>query len=250
MSEVRREPVRFRRVPIFASDPDLLKGLDSRASGRLLGLEAPAFRARRGRWHQRAEANWFGYLVLNGFATREARVPGGHALEIVGPGDVILIGGENLESLVTSATHWEALSPADIAVITHQLIAEVGSDTKVVCALASRAAARADRNLNLKAIASITPVRRRLETLLWHLGDQWGIRRSGAVELPFGLTQEKLASLTGTKRETVCRELLHLVDGGVLERLPASRFRLVGRPPVERLIEQAEAELARVQSAR
>lgn len=232
-------------APVFRLEPELLEGLDPRVLPRFQNLSVPTFEPPRGRWRPPRTDDTFAYMVIEGVVARETRIPGKLSIELIGAGDIVLLNGD-ADSYLPSAQHWERLSPARVAVFEEPVLTALPGASPVVVALGRRAAERTDRNLVQLTISSVHPIKRRLELLLWHLAERWGFRRAGAIELPLRLTHGRLAALTSTSRETVCKAMVELVAAGVLEELPQHQVRLVGLPPSQDLISEAQENLRQV----
>jgi CRP-like cAMP-binding protein len=197
-----------------------------------------------GPWTPPTTEQAFAFMIMSGAVARETRVPGERSLELLGPGDVVLSSPVDALGSVPSVALWEALQPSEVALLDARFEAQAVRAPWILVRLARRASDRADRNLIQMTIAGAHPVRRRVELLLWHLADRWGIRKEGGVNLPIRLTQRTLAALTATERSTVCRVLIELVEDGTLEHLAEKHLRLLGPPPSQQLIELAEERLS------
>jgi hypothetical protein len=81
------------------------------------------------------------------------------------------------------------------------------------------------------AIAQIPSLEARLEVLLWHLAERWGVRGRDAVVLQLPLTQQLLAELACARRTSVCAAVGALDASGRIGRRPGRRLALLGSPP-------------------
>lgn len=87
-------------------------------------------------------------------------------------------------------------------------------------ALVLRLALRAEPDLEL-----------RLERLLWHLADRWGVRASDTVVLLLPLTRDLISELAGADRSATSRALTRLERRGLVAHQDNGRLALLGVPP-------------------
>jgi CRP/FNR family transcriptional regulator, cyclic AMP receptor protein len=92
-------------------------------------------------------------------------------------------------------------------------------------------------NIYAEHLASHSAPQRVVRTLL-DLADQHGIAEQGATRIDLHLTQDDLASLAGTTRETVNRVLSGLRDQGLIH-VERARLSVLNLPQLERSLEIA-----------
>lgn len=92
-------------------------------------------------------------------------------------------------------------------------------------------------NIYAEHLASQSAPQRVVRTLL-DLADQHGIAEQGATRIDLHLTQDDLASLAGTTRETVNRVLRGLRDQGLIQ-VERARLSVLNLPQLERRINRS-----------
>lgn len=150
------------------------------------------------------------WVVTSGALLASAVSAAGHvlALEVIGPGDLV---GEPDGAAAEASVR--ALRPSRLTPVADPSIAPL------VAARARRAAALA-RDL------AWLDVRGRVEARLTELADRFGHVVPGGVALTLALTQDDLAALAGTSRESANRALRGLERSGRLSVLGRGRYLL------------------------
>jgi DNA-binding transcriptional ArsR family regulator len=211
-------------------------------------------------------------LVIDGAMLREVVTGSVVAMELLGPGDVLVPAADDaLGSFVEADVRWSALLPTQLAIMTPELVQRLSDWPGVLGVMVRRMAERSARQAVMQAICHHPRVDARLRGLFWHLADRWGRVTPNGVLLPLRLTHESLAHLIGAQRPTVSTALKTLADDGEITRrrdgswvlLPASHERLaklqhrvatvraaieVIEPPTERRRAMRE-QLERLQNA-
>lgn len=218
-------PARPDRVQLLEADPDLGRFLDpQRAAQAARRLMLPVETLRRGPWtlrpsHPGHAAEPFGLLVLDGLAVREATVGDHPCAELVGPGDVIRLGGEHdPDELLPRVVEWTVLAPTRVAALSSEFIAAAAPWPEILVCLLDRAGRRADRLVVLQAITHLTRVDDRLLALLWYLAERWGRVVPEGVALTLKLPHRTLAGMVGARRPSVTTALGQLMARGDVER--------------------------------
>jgi len=226
------------RVKLLEVDPDLARDLDeARAEAAARRLVVPVEILRRGPWCPpgaplAAGSEPFGLLVLDGLIVREATVGDHPCAELVGPGDVIRLGGEHeADELLPRTLEWTVLAPTRVAGLSVDLIAAAAPWPEVLTCLMDRAGRRADRLIVLQAITHLTRVDDRLLALLWYLAERWGRVVPGGVSLTLKLPHRTLAGMVGARRPSVTTALGQLMARGAVERRTDGAWVLRGAPP-------------------
>lgn len=173
-----------------------------------------------------------GLLVLDGLIIRRVQLLDHAAVELLGPGDLILpwqTGGE-LGS-VPAHVEWRAAVSTRVAVLDDDAQRAMGRFPALLRNIVARAAARADTlALNL-TLGQLTRVDARLLVLFWHLADRFGRVEPDSIVIPLPLSQQMLAELVFARRQTVSSALRHLLTRNALRRDRGGRWVLCGRPP-------------------
>jgi len=148
------------------------------------------------------------WRVASGVLRAEALSPDGRQLviDLLGPGDLV---GEPPGH--PSALTVTALRPARLAPIG-------------VPAAAPLLADRATRALRLACELAWRDVGARIEHRLVDLASRFGRPVDGGTVIPLTLTQEDIAALAGTSRETANRALGALIASGRVARLRRGRY--------------------------
>ena len=223
----------LKASPVFARLP--AKEIESLAAA----AREERYRARDYVFMEGDPALWF-CLVKSGRVriVRHSRTGKDVVLELLGPGEVF--GGvavfENrpypaaaqaIEASVVLKVHAEAILPLSER---HPSVIR-----ELALTIGRRLRAAHD---SVKALA-VDPVEARLAAMLLRLGEREGTRGKQGLTLPFHLTRQSLADMTGTTVETTIRILsrwlkegLLLDEGGrlVLKSLDALRERARGEP--------------------
>ena len=229
-----RDAAAFLKVsPVFAGLP--AKEIESLAAA----AREERYRARDYVFMEGDPALWF-CLVKSGRVriVRHSRTGKDVILELLGPGEVF--GGV--------AVFEKRPYPAAAQAIEASVVLKVPADAilplserypsvirELALTIGRRLRAAHD---SVKALA-VDPVEARLAAMLLRLGEREGTRGKQGLTLPFHLTRQSLADMTGTTVETTIRILsrwlkegLLLDEGGrlVLKNLDALRERAQGEP--------------------
>ena len=228
------------RVNLLEVDPDLGEWLAAdefarachRCTAEVLGLPAgeispwpPLIGARE------AVA---GLLVIRGLLSRKLLVQGRHAVELLGPGDVVQPSAlaVDADGTLSCETRWKALEPVVSAVLDRRFCEEALRFPLLVAALLERSVRRSRSLLVRLSLAEEPRIVRRVHLVLWHLADRWGRVAPGGVVLSLRLSRTTLADLACTQRESVSRALTELARQDLV-RMNECRFMLTGAPPAD-----------------
>jgi CRP/FNR family transcriptional regulator, cyclic AMP receptor protein len=191
---------------------------------------------------ERANDAHAGLLVLRGVVGRELESAGAVAgTELLGPGDLLRASPE--DDVLDLSVRWRVLAPVTAAVLDRRAAQQLCRWPEIVCALLGRVSERAHRLAVTQAIAQLTGVERRLETLLWHLAGRFGRVTADGVVLPLTLSHRMLGEIIGARRPTVSSALGVLAREGRVQRRADGGWLLLGEPPA--LGQRAAAALAR-----
>lgn len=208
-------------VALLDADPDLADAVDvddllhARAA-----LVAPAIDLEAGTWEpEKLPRDAMGLLVLDGVILREVVAGEVVAMELLGPGDVLVpAADESLEAFVDAAVRWCTVLPTQLAVLRPELVQRLSDWPGVLGVIVRRMAERSARQSVMQAVCHNPRVDARLRGLFWHLADRWGRVTAAGVVLPLRLTHDSLARLVGAQRPTVSTALKGLQDAGEITR--------------------------------
>src|SRR4051794_15103081 len=114
-----------------------------------------------------------GLLLLSGVLAREVMVRRTISTELLGPGDLVRPWQlERMPPLLELKVAWQVLDPVKAAVLDCRLAQRLNGYPEIRAVLIDRLNERAERLAVMRAIAQMTGVEARLETLLWHLADR------------------------------------------------------------------------------
>ena len=208
-------------IALLDADPDLADATDE---AELLharaALVAPSMDVEAGPWEPEPIADGgIGLLVIEGALLREVTAGDVGAMELLGPGDVLVPEtDEAVADFVAAAVQWFALLPTQFAVLNAEVVQRLSQWPDVLATVVRRMAERSARQAVVQAICHNPRVDVRLRELFWHLAERWGRVTAGGVVLPLRLTHDALARLVGAQRPTVSTALKGLHDTGEVTR--------------------------------
>jgi hypothetical protein len=170
----------------------------------------------------------FGMMVVDGVLLQEVQVGGRHALQVLGPGDIVLPNA-SVSEVLDVQMQWMAAVESQIAVLDERLQTPFGLWPGLALAVVERAGQQLARASVQAAIAQLPRVDQRLEATFWQLADRWGRVTPSGIHIPLTLTHEVLARLVGGRRPTITLALTELADRGVLVRRPDRTWLIIAR---------------------
>ena len=209
------------RVPLLEIDPDLARQLNAedaeqaRSALTLPLVKVPTGHLRLGDLES-AGVHVFAAYVVSGLLTREIDIGGQPAMELLGPGDILV--GRTLDGTLPAKARLVVTAPSRIALFDDRLLAGARHWPRLVPGLVQRLCEQRDRLAVQLAISHQPRVEDRLVNLFWHLSDRFGSVTADGITLPMSLTHEALGRLIGARRPTVTLALRALDDRGVLRR--------------------------------
>jgi CRP-like cAMP-binding protein len=223
-------------VTLIDADADLADavGVGSRDHART-ALIARTLEVPSGRWNPLEVGDAGALLVIEGALLREVDACDAAALELLGPGDLIVpTADDGDDGFVDVRVSWSAVLDSRMAVLGATLVQRLSDWPGVLEVLVRRMAERSNRQAVMQAICNNPRVDVRLRGLFWHLADRWGRVTPGGIVLPLRLTHDALARLVGAQRPTVSTALKSLERAGEVTRrrdgawvlLPESEERL------------------------
>lgn len=222
------------RVPLLEVDPDLAEHLRPEdAEVARAALTLPVHRVPPGPLDleglMSAGTNPFAAYLVSGLLSRELDAGGHPAVELLGPGD-ILVAGPAAGSLQVRS-RLRAATASEVALLDDRVLAAARHWPRLVPAVVRRLCEQHDR-LALQLVISHQPrVEDRLLNLFWHLSDRFGQVTVEGVVLHLALTHETLGRLIGARRPTVTLALRALEARGVLQRRSDRTWLLTEWPP-------------------
>jgi CRP-like cAMP-binding protein len=224
-------------IALLDADPDLADAVDvddllhARAA-----LVATTIELEAGPWDPAGLAEVaLGLLVIDGVIVREVVAGDVVAVEMLGPGDVLVPAADSsVGDFVASEVRWCVRVTSQLALLRPELVQRLSDWPGVLGVIVRRMAERSARQAVMQAICHHPRVDDRLRGLFWHLANRWGRVTPGGVVLPLRLTHDSLARLVGAQRPTVSTALKSLQDAGEVTRrrdgawvlLPESQERL------------------------
>jgi len=162
-----------------------------------------------------------GLLVLEGHLLRAVAMAGGHAAEMLGPGDLLRPWDDDTtDGPLAVEVEWTVLTRARLAVLDSAFAPAVAAWPELATEVVSRVLHRARCQSALLAISHIPRLEPRIVAVLWHLADRFGHVEDQGVAMPLRLSHETLGSLVGARRPSVSRSLPRLVRAGLLTSRP------------------------------
>jgi len=194
--------------PVFSGIP--ARELDSLAAVAL----QEAHRARASIFMEGDASRWF-YLVRSGHVKimRHSRTGKDVVLELLGPGEIF--GGVAVIEKRPYPASAQATEPTVVLKIpADAMIALAERHPTVIKEMALMIGRRLRASHDSITSLAVDPVEARLAATLLRLAKREGVRSDQGVTLPFHLTRQSLADMTGTTVETAIRILSRwLLDG-------------------------------------
>jgi CRP/FNR family cyclic AMP-dependent transcriptional regulator len=180
----------------------------------------------------RIDPAFFGLLVIDGMIARDIELGGRRCSELLGPGDLLRPTDydEGYAASVPSASAWNVLEPARVAVLDGRFARVACRYPELVAQLIGRTLRRSRWLAILLTISSMPRVDARVQALFWHLADRWGHVTLDGVVVPVRLTHDMIGRLVGAHRPSVTTALSELTRAQRITRLP-NGWLLLGDPP-------------------
>lgn len=222
----------MERISLLEVEPELgsALGREQREAAEI-GLQAPIVTISPGAWEPptEAEADGFGYLVIEGMLLRRVAIEGGCSIELLAAGDCLLPWREEPASF--SRADWQVVERARLAVLDLRPGSVISRWPAIAATIAGRAIDRSRRLALQSAIMSIVGIEDRLHALLWGLAERWGEVVPEGTQLEMDVPQQILAEMVGARRPTVSLALGSLREQGLVETDGSGRWLLGGAPP-------------------
>ncbi len=221
-------------IHLLRTDPDLAEHM--RPEARSVAAEtirARVFRVPKGPWQPpEIDHGTIGLLVLDGLMVRTLALGSVSSSEVVGPSDIIRPWEHELiPSVVPTLTSWRVLETARVALLDHDVTAQIGRWPELASAVAGRFLRRARSLAYLMAAQHFVRAEDRLLATLWHLASMWGKVTPRGTVVPFRLTHDMLADIVGARRPTITVSITSLTEQGRMARDEDRHYVLLGDPP-------------------
>jgi len=213
-----------RPVLALDHDPDLGAGLDPedrlqarRACVAHLGHVA------RGEWSLSSEGrealdrDTVAFVLIDGTLCREVGLGSHRSVELLSPGDVLLVPSEDLELGPFSAPLIHtALSDLTLMVLGAPFVRAAARWPALMCAVQQRVAGQQARLIRQNLALHLPRAEHRVLLILWTLAQRCGRVRPDGLLAPLLLTHEALSRVIGARRSTVSLALATLRASGHL----------------------------------
>jgi CRP/FNR family cyclic AMP-dependent transcriptional regulator len=218
------------RVGLLEVEPEIGRFLTSAERvlvSRLVSV--PVATVLRGEFTLVREGESFAALVREGMLFQRLRVADQVALRLLGPGDILAVGG-TLRSPLLRRAECEAAAPTQLALLGDEVLSAARRWPRLMAGLHARIGEQSERLAIQLVICQIRRVEERLLALLWLLAESWGRVTPVGTAVPVALTHEALGELIGARRSTVTLALKELTERGAIVRQDGS-WLLVESPP-------------------
>jgi CRP/FNR family cyclic AMP-dependent transcriptional regulator len=221
-------------VHLLDVEPDLAGRLrdDDRAEAaqrlRLRVVEVPT-----GEWSAPADQHPrpVGFMVVDGLLLQEVRLATRSAMQLLGPGDVVLPRAPVDETL-DAELRWSAAMSSQVAILDERVLQGCFALWPGLgLGLVERTGRQLMRSAMQAAITQLPRVDQRLEAMFWELAARWGRVTPSGIHVPLPLSHEVLARLVGGRRPTITLALKARADRGVVVRRPDRSWLLVAPKP-------------------
>jgi CRP/FNR family transcriptional regulator, cyclic AMP receptor protein len=173
--------------------------------------------------------NAFAAGVLDGVAVHTIQIGEQSAIQLLGPGDLLIEPGEGSPAWLEEAL-FRAPAPMSLALLGDDLLVAARHAPHLVSALYGCVADQMQRLRSQLVICQLPRVEQRVLAILWLLAESWGHVTPGGVRLPMALTHETVGGLVGARRPTVTLALRKLSEQGSIVRQD-SGWLLLELPP-------------------
>ena len=189
-------------------DPDLGAGIpeDEREHARN-ACRGAVVRVPRGRWTPPAAAaereDQLGLVILEGLLCRELAIGQGHALEFLGPGDVVQLPTPHRWPSTASEVRLTAATKLLLVSLRKSFLHAAGRWPTLLAEVHQRLEAQRQRLAIQTAILHLPRAEDRVLLALWHLAHTWGRITPAGTVLPLPLTHDVIGHMAAARRPTV-----------------------------------------------
>ena len=192
-------------------------------------VSAPVATVLKGDFTLRGEPESFGAVVLEGMLFQRLRVGQRVAPRLLGPGDILAVGG-TLRSALLREAECRAAAPSKLALLDNGVLSAARRWPRLMAGLHARIGEQSERLAVQLVIRQLPRVEERLLALLWLLAESWGRVTPVGTAVPVSLTHDALGELIGARRSTATLALSELTERGAIVRQNGS-WLLLESPP-------------------
>ena len=220
------------RVRVLDAKLELTRHLTTEERTEVGGITLPVVNVDRGPFELGAlldNHRAFAATLLDGMLVHAVRVGEQTAIQLLGPGDLLLQSGHASPSWLEDFA-FRAAAPARLALLGNEFLAVAGRWPQIGQALLEGAGDQMRRLTGQLVICQLPRVDQRVLAVMWLLAETWGQVTPGGIRLPLALTHETLGALVGARRPTVTLALRKLSDQGSIVHQD-SGWLLLDAPP-------------------
>lgn len=230
-------------VRLLEVEPDIGRFLTAEERAAVLTLvSVPLATVLKGDFTLFDEGKPFAGLVLEGMLFQRLRVGDQVGLRLLGPGDILSVGG-TLRSTLLTQTECRAAARTELALLGNEVLSAARRWPRLMAGLHLRIGEQSERLAIQLVICQLPRVEQRLLALMWLLAESWGRVTAAGTVLPLSLTHEALGELIGARRPTVTLALIELTKRGAIVKEDGG-WLLLESPP------EPVGEMARIQEPR
>lgn len=207
-----------QRIPILRGAPELTRHLTPDDRAELEHVSLPVLTIGPGRIELSPlliEHQAFGATVLEGLVMSAQQIGEQTGIQLLGPGDIIVHGGDPLPTWLSEA-EFRAPARLRIALFGNDLLTAAYRWPRLIQGLHACFGDQLQRLGAQLVICQLPRVDERVLAMMWLLAESWGQVTPGGVRLPLALTHETLGALVGARRPTVTLALRKLTRQGAI----------------------------------
>jgi CRP/FNR family cyclic AMP-dependent transcriptional regulator len=170
-----------------------------------------------------------GFVVVSGHLAGRIEVYGGTGVELVGPGDVVLVDARDLGD--APRVRWTAIDATQVAWLQDASWRAMLRHPAWSKALIEAQLQRAEHLRAMQAASTLTRVDDRILGALWLLAERFGHVTPEGTVVGVPLAHRLIGELIGARRPTVTTAVSKLSAEGHLSRGRRGRWLLHGTPP-------------------
>ncbi len=212
---------RLASVRLIEVEPDLAGTLSPEELEQAAQVRLPVLVAAQGKLDLErlgAAPGAFGLLILDGMVLHRFLIGEHSALRLLGPGDIIAVGGLANVAILEYGGHRVA-EKAQLALLEGQTLLGMRRWPELAVRFQLRLADQQDRLAAQLVICQLPRVEDRVLAMMWLLAESWGRVTSAGTTLPLSLTHDAWGELVGAKRPTITLALQRLSERGAAVRL-------------------------------
>jgi len=217
-------------VGLLEIEPDIGSFLTSEERAAVSeAVSVPVATVLKGDFTLLGEPESFAAVVLDGMLLQRLQVGHRVASRLLGPGDILAVGGTVRSALLREA-ECRAAAPSKLALLDDGVFSAARRWPRLMAGLNARIGDQSERLAIQLVICQLPRVEDRLLALLWLLAESWGRVTPMGTLVPVSLTHDALGELIGARRSTVTLALNELTERGAIVRQDGS-WLLLESPP-------------------